>query len=183
MKIAYVRVSTVDQNSNRQVIEADKTYEDKATGSNTDRPQLQEMLRNLQEGDEVHVWSIDRLARSIIDMHDLIKKITESGCSVHFIKEGLVFTPEKVNPINDLILNVLSSVYQFEVAISKQRQREGIEKAKADGKYKGRSTALQESPKVIQLLKKGVSQRNIAKEVGISLSSVQRIVKEYKRGK
>lgn len=180
MKIAYLRVSTTDQSTDRQEIQADKTYEDKATGTNTDRPQLQEMLRNLRKGDEVHVWSIDRLARSISDMHDLIKQITESGCSVHFIKENLVFTADKSNPMNELLLNMLASVYQFETAIRKERQLEGIAKAKEKGVYQGRSTAMRQKARVVQLLNDGMSQRNIAKEVGISLSSVQRIVKKNK---
>jgi DNA invertase Pin-like site-specific DNA recombinase len=180
MKIAYIRVSSIDQNTERQEIEADKTYTDKASGTNTDRPQLQEMLRSIREGDEIHVWSIDRLARSISDMHDLIKEITGKGCSVHFIKENLTFTADKANPMNELLLNMLASVYQFETAIRKERQLEGIVKAKAKGVYKGRSTAMRNKAQVIDLLESGISQRKIAEQVGISLSSVQRIVKQYK---
>lgn len=181
MKIAYLRVSSTDQSTDRQEIQADKTYEDKATGTNTDRPQLQEMLRNLRSGDEVYVWSIDRLARSISDMHDLIKQITGADCSVHFIKENLTFTSDKSNPMNELLLNMLASVYQFETAIRKERQLEGIAKAKEKGVYQGRSTAMRQKAKVIELLNDGVSQRKIAEQVGISLSSVQRIVKMQKQ--
>lgn len=180
MKIAYIRVSSVDQNTDRQEIEADKTYTDKASGTNTDRPQLQEMLRSIRSGDEIHVWSIDRLARSISDMHDLIKDITGKGCSIHFIKENLTFTADKANPMNELLLNMLASVYQFETAIRKERQLEGIAKAKEKGVYNGRSTAMRNKAAVLELLEAGVSQRKIAEQVGISLSSVQRIVKSQK---
>ncbi|MDF5054030.1 recombinase family protein, partial [Vibrio parahaemolyticus] len=178
MKIAYIRVSSLDQNTDRQDIEADKTYTDKATGTNTDRPALQEMLRSIRSGDEIHVWSIDRLARSISDMHDLIKKITSNGCSVHFIKENLTFTADKTNPMNELLLNMLASVYQFETAIRKERQLEGIAKAKAKGTYKGRTTAMRLKSEVAQLLADDISQRKIAAQLNISLSSVQRIVKQ-----
>ncbi|MFA1574947.1 recombinase family protein [Vibrio cyclitrophicus] len=180
MKIAYLRVSTLDQKTDRQEILADKTYIDKATGTNTERPQLQEMLRSIRSGDEIHVWSIDRLARSISDMHDLIKQITSKGCSVHFIKENLVFSSDQSNPMNELLLNMLASVYQFETAIRKERQLEGIAKAKRKGVYNGRSTAMRQKSSVLALLKDGVSQRKIASQLGISLSSVQRIVKKAK---
>lgn len=180
MKIAYIRVSSNDQNTDRQEIEADKTYVDKASGTNTNRPQLQEMLRSLREGDEVYVWSIDRLARSISDMHDLIQKITGTGCSVHFIKENLTFTSDASNPMNELLLNMLSSVYQFETAIRKERQIEGIEKAKSKGIYKGRTTEMRKQREVLEMVESGVSQRKIAKELKISLSTVQRILKKAK---
>ncbi|MCL9773575.1 recombinase family protein [Vibrio methylphosphonaticus] len=181
MKIAYLRVSSTDQHTDRQEITADKTYTDKATGTNTDRPQLQEMLRSIREGDEVHVWSIDRLARSISDMHDLIQQITGAGCSVHFLKENLTFTADKSNPMNELLLNMLASVYQFETAIRKERQLEGIAKAKEKGVYEGRTTAMRQSAEVLKLLEEGMSQRKIAEQVDISLSSVQRIVKKHKQ--
>lgn len=180
MKIAYIRVSSVDQNVDRQEIEADRHYKDKATGTNTDRPQLQDMLSNLREGDEVHVWSIDRLARSIKDLHDIIEVITKAGASITFIKESMTFTADKTNPMNQLMLNLLGSVYEFETAIRKERQLEGIAKAKKKGVYKGRSTDVRLKSAIIEALNNGTSQRNIAKELDTSLSNVQRVIKKHK---
>lgn len=180
MKIAYIRVSTVEQNIDRQEIVADKYYEDKASGSSVERPKLQEMIRAIRDGDEVIVWSIDRLARSISDMHKLVEEITKKGCSLHFIKENLTFSSDKENPINNLLLNMLASVYEFETAIRRERQLEGIAKAKLKGVYKGRTTAMRKKTEVLEQLRDGISQRQIAKNSNISLSSVQRIVKALK---
>ena len=177
MELAYIRVSTVDQKTDRQEITADRYFTDKATGTNTDRPQLQELLRTIRSGDIVKVWSIDRLARSITDMHNLINEIIGKGADIVFIKENLTFTADKSNPMNELMLNLLSSVYQFETAIRKERQLEGIEKAKAKGVYTGRSTAMRRKAEVKKLIAEGISYRNIATQLEISLSSVQRIVK------
>lgn len=180
MKIAYLRVSSTDQNTDRQEIEADRHYEDKATGTNTDRPQLQDMLSNLRKGDEVRAWSIDRLARSIKDLHDIIEVITKAGAAVTFIKEGMTFTADKSNPMNQLMLNLLGSVYEFETAIRKERQLEGIAKAKAKGVYKGRSTNARLRASIIESFNNGTSQRNIAKQLDTSLSNVQRVIKKHK---
>ncbi|NMV27043.1 recombinase family protein, partial [Vibrio parahaemolyticus] len=98
-------------------------------------------------------------------------KITSNGCSVHFIKENLTFTADKTNPMNELLLNMLASVYQFETAIRKERQLEGIAKAKAKGTYKGRTTAMRLKSEVAQLLADDISQRKIAAQLNISLSS------------
>jgi len=180
MKIAYVRVSSVEQNTDRQEIVADKHYEDKASGTNTNRPQLQEMLNNLRKGDEVVCWSIDRLARSITDLHSIIKTITDKGASVSFMKENMTFTGDESNPMNKLMLNLLGSVYEFETAIRKERQLEGIAKAKAKGVYKGRTTSDRLKENIIKLYLDKVSQRAIAKELNTSLSNVQRVIKTYK---
>ncbi|WP_299665079.1 recombinase family protein [uncultured Psychromonas sp.] len=180
MKIAYVRVSTVEQNTDRQEIEADKYYEDKASGTNTNRPQLKEMLDNLRKGDEVICWSIDRLARSITDLHSIIKTITDKGASVSFIKENMTFTGDKTNPMNELMLNLLGSVYEFETAIRKERQLEGIAKAKAKGIYKGRTTSDRLKSNIIEAYKDGIPQRAIAEKLNTSLSNVQRVIKSFR---
>ena len=121
LKIAYVRVSTVKQITDRQEIEADKHYEDRSSGSKTNRPQLKEMLHNLRKGDEVICWSIDRLARSISDLHSIIKTITGERASVSFVKENMTIAADKANPMNELKLKLLGSVYEFETAIRKER--------------------------------------------------------------
>ncbi|WP_220774318.1 recombinase family protein, partial [Shewanella glacialipiscicola] len=102
------------------------------------------------------------------------------GVSVRFIKENLTFTGDKSNPTNELLLNLIGAVYQFEVDIKKERQREGIAVAKDKGVYKGRTTAMRKTAEAISLLNEGVSQRKIAEQLSISLSSVQRIVKQHK---
>jgi DNA invertase Pin-like site-specific DNA recombinase len=180
MKLVYIRVSSTDQNTDRQDIKGDNYFIDKCSGSNTARPELDNLKRHIRQGDEIHVHSIDRLARSLTDLHALIKFFTGKGCSVHFRKENIVFSSDKTNPMNELMLNLLGSVYQFERSILKERQREGIEKAKEKGVYKGRSTSARLKSEIITSYHLKTPQRQIAKELCTSLSTVQRIIKAEK---
>jgi DNA invertase Pin-like site-specific DNA recombinase len=180
MKLVYIRVSSTDQNTDRQDIEGDNYFVDRCSGGNTTRPELDNLKKHVRSGDEIHVHSIDRLARSLADLNALIEYFTEKGCSVHFRKENLVFTSDKTNPMNELMLNLLGSVYQFERAILKERQREGIKKAKEKGVYKGRSTSIRLKSDIIESYYLKIPQRQIAKELSTSLSTVQRIIKAEK---
>ncbi|EGQ9760159.1 resolvase [Vibrio parahaemolyticus] len=182
-KYHYIRVSTAEQHTERQEVKTPEGYVqviDKVSGRSTKRPELTNMLVNLSVGDEVLVDDISRLARSLKDLNELLHQITSKGVTVTFAKENLTFTGDKSNPTNELLLNLIGAVYQFEVDIKKERQREGIEIAKAKGVYKGRSTSMRQKSEVIALLNDGVPQRKIAEQIGISLSSVQRIVKKHK---
>src|SRR5690606_11381748 len=104
---------------------------------NTERPALQEMLRFVRKGDTVHVHSIDRLARSLVDLLELVSGLKARGVNVKFHKESLLFTCEQ-NASQDLMLSMMGAVAQFERTMIKERQREGIAKAKNAGVYKGR---------------------------------------------
>ena len=181
--IAYRRVSTTDQNLSRQLADTDitftKEYEDKVSGSTVNRPQLQAMLDYAREGDTIHVHSIDRLARNLGDLHSLVADLTSKGITVHFHKEALVFTGDiegtnhSPNPINKLMLNLLGSVYEFERSMIRERQREGIAKAKLRGVYKGRKKTVDDE-EILTLLASGLSIRKTAEQLGVNPSTVQR---------
>ena len=173
--IGYIRVSTIGQNSERQLdgIDLDKVFEEKASAKTKDRPRLNEMLEYIREGDSVIVHDISRLARNIQDLHHLVEEITAKGATLQFKKEGLTFSGDKKDPMSQLLLSMLGAVYQFEREIMKERQREGIAVAKTKGKFKGRPAKLNNS-EILQLVDEGNSIAQTAKILGVSQSSVQR---------
>ena len=107
-RIGYVRVSSYDQNPGRQLeqTEVNKLFTDKASGKDTQRPQLEAMLGFVREGDTVVVHSMDRLARNLDDLRRLVQKLTKRGVRIEFLKEGLVFTGED-SPMANLMLSVM----------------------------------------------------------------------------
>lgn len=141
--VGYIRVSTLDQNNARQLegVALDRTFEDKASGKDVKRPQLDACLVHLREGDTLHVHSMDRLSRNLDDLRKIVKDLTGRGVVVHFHKENLIFTGES-SPMSNLLLSMLGAVAEFERSIILERQAEGIAIAKAQGKYKGRMPAL-----------------------------------------
>jgi len=142
-RVGYVRVSTVDQNTERQLdgVDLDKVFTDKASGKDTARPQLQAALDYLREGDLLLVHSMDRLARSVDDLRRIVLDLTKKGVHVQFIKESLTFTGED-SPMSNLLLSLLGAVAEFERSMISERQREGIALAKKAGVYKGRKPSL-----------------------------------------
>ncbi|WP_028880875.1 recombinase family protein [Terasakiella pusilla] len=178
-EIAYIRVSSTDQNSARQLagtkIQFDKTFEDKCTGSTQNRPALQQMLEYSREGDTIHVHSIDRLARNLADLMQLIQNLNSKSVTLHFHSENLVFDGES-NPFQELQMQIIGAVVQFERTLIKERQREGIEKAKTKGVYRGRQKSIDRS-KVAELKANGMGPSAIAAELNISRMSVHRILK------
>lgn len=152
-KVGYIRVSSLDQNPERQLdgIELNHSFIDRWSGKNRDRPKLEEMLRFIRIGDEVYVHSMDRLARNLEDLLYLVKQILDKGCSVHFVNEKLIFTSDEANPMAKLMLSVFGAIAEFERALIKDRQREGIELAKKKGVYKGRKPSL--APAQVEELK------------------------------
>ncbi len=176
--IAYLRVSTVDQNTDRQLIESgitfDKTFIDKCSGGSIQRPALTELKDFVRNDDTIHVHSIDRLARNLVDLKLLINDWNNQGITIKFHKEGLSFNAGGTDHMSELMLNMLGAVAQFELSMIQERRQEGIEKAKAAGKYKGRPTNELKHQRIAELRSQGVSLRNVAKEVGVSLSTVQR---------
>lgn len=176
-KVGYIRVSTVEQNLERQLkgVELDKVFEDKCSGKDIKRAGLTTMLEYIREGDEIHVHDISRLARNLEDLLTLVKEVNNKGISIVFHKENLTFTGES-NPMQDLMLSLLGSVYQFERSMLRERQLEGIQLAKEKGKYKGRPANNQLHDQVKALKEEGVSLRKIASQCGCALSTVQRIL-------
>lgn len=174
-KVGYIRVSTVDQNTERQLdgIELDKVFEDRCSGKDTNRPQLQALMGYVRGGDEVHVHDISRMARNLEDLIGLVKLLNDKGVSIKFHKESLTFTGEQ-DPMQELLLGVLGAVYQFERSMLLERQREGIQNAKKAGKYKGRPRQI-DPTKVRELLASGLSIRKTANQLGIAASTVQRL--------
>lgn len=176
--VAYIRVSTTDQNTERQLkdtgIEFNKVFEDMCSAGTTNRPQLAALSEYVREGDTVHVHSIDRLARDLGDLKALVSSWNNSGISVQFHKEGLHFKAgENGSKTADLMLNILGAVAEFERAMIRERQAEGIAKAKERGVYKGRKKAI-DNAAIIAELESGLSMRKAAEKLGVSLSTVQR---------
>ena len=173
--VGYIRVSSVDQNTSRQLSETalDKVFEDKASGKDTQRPQLTACLEYLREGDTLHVHSMDRLARNQDDLRKLVKGLIARGVAVRFEKESLTFTGES-SPMANLLLSMLGAVAEFERALILERQREGIAVAKAAGAYKGRKPSLTQD-KIEELKRRalaGEKKTVLAKEFGVSRETV-----------
>ena len=143
-RIAYRRVSTVTQSTDRQLADCgdfDREFTDKASGSTADRPQLDAMLAHLRDGDEVVVHSIDRLARNLADLLQLVERINDAGASLRFVKEALHFTGE-ASPMQELQLSVMGAVAAFERSIINERAAEGRAAAKQRGVRFGRKPML-----------------------------------------
>lgn len=174
-KLGYIRVSSVEQNTERQLSEVslDKIFEEKVSAKTADRPKLQLMLEHIREGDEVYCHDISRLARNIEDLHRLVREITEKGCSLHFFKENLHFSGDQSDPTQELLLNMLGAVYTFERQILRCRQAEGIAAAKLKGKYKGRPPKI-DYQELQRVRSQGLSISKTAEMFGVSKSSVQR---------
>jgi DNA invertase Pin-like site-specific DNA recombinase len=144
-RIGYVRVSTFDQNPERQLeqIEVGKVFTDKASGKDTQRPELERLLAFVREGDTVVVHSMDRLARNLDDLRRIVQGLTQRGVRMEFVKEGLAFTGED-SPMANLMLSVMGAFAEFERALIRERQREGIALARQRGAYRGRKKSLNE---------------------------------------
>ena len=170
-RIGYVRVSSFDQNPERQLenISLNRVFTDKASGKDTKRPELEALLAFVREGDTVVVHSMDRLARNLDDLRRLVQMLTKRGIRIEFVKEGLHFTGED-SPMANLLLSVMGAFAEFERALIRERQREGIALAKKRGAYRGRKKAL--SPEQVAALRQraaaGEQKAALAREFGIS---------------
>ena len=174
-RIGYKRVSTIDQNSARQLdgIKTDKLFIDAASGKNTQRPQLQAALNYCREADTLISHSMDRLARNMGDLLNLVTELTGRGVAVEFVKENLRFTGED-SPLSLLLLSMIGAVAEFERAMILERQREGIALARAAGKYKGRKPSLNSTPikEVMDRAGKGENKSLLAREYGICRETI-----------
>ncbi|MCA9508582.1 MAG: recombinase family protein [Myxococcales bacterium] len=171
-RVGYIRVSSLEQNVGRQLegIQVDRTYEDRVSAKDLQRPNLQAMITYVREGDIVVVHSMDRLARNLDDLRYLVKTITQKGVAVEFIKENITFSGDDT-PMANLMLSVMGAFAEFERSLSKERQREGVALAKARGAYKGRKKVLSEDK--VEALKRRVNdaletKAKIARDFGIS---------------
>lgn len=171
-QVGYTRVSSVDQNTERQLegLTLDKVFTDHTSGKDTNRPQLQAALTYLRQGDTLLVHSMDRLARNCEDMLRTVRELNGKGVSVQFIKENMSFTAGAEDPRSTLMFTMLSAFSQFERALIKERQREGIAIAKAKGKYKGGTKSLTsvQVEDIKQRVTAGVPKVRIAKDLKIS---------------
>jgi DNA invertase Pin-like site-specific DNA recombinase len=181
-RIGYIRVSSLDQNAERQLdgIHLDKVFTDKASGKDINRPQLQAALNHVRAGDTLVVHSMDRLARNVEDMLRLVREMNDRGVSVEFIKENMSFTAGSDDPRSTLMFTMLSAFAQFERSLIKERQREGIALAKAKGTvYKGRKPALN-AERIAQLREQaaaGANKTKLAKEFGISRETLYQYIR------
>jgi DNA invertase Pin-like site-specific DNA recombinase len=181
-RIGYIRVSSLDQNAERQLdgIHLDKVFTDKASGKDTNRPQLQAALNHVRAGDMLVVHSMDRLARNVEDMLRLVREMKDRGVSVQFIKENKSFTAGSDDPRSILMFTMLSAFAQFERSLIRERQREGIALAKAKGTvYKGRKPVLN-AERIAQLREQaaaGANRTKLAKEFGISRETLYQYIR------
>ena len=179
-RIGYIRVSSFDQNPERQLeqVEVSKVFTDKASGKDTERPALDELLAFVREGDTVVVHSMDRLARNLDDLRRLVQQLTKRGVRIEFVKECLTFTGED-SPMANLLLSVMGAFAEFERALIRERQREGIALAKQRGAYRGRKKALA-TEQVAELQSRasaGEQKAKLAREYGISRETLYQYLK------
>ena len=176
IRIGYVRVSSADQNTDRQLDgeQLTVTFTDKASGKNADRPQLNAMLAgNWPEGSTVVVHSMDRLARSLGDLLRIVEQLTNRGISVQFIKEGKLFKgSETADPMDKLMLSLLGAFAEYERTLIRERQREGIAKAKERGVYRGRQKKISDAEQIAVMVAEaqalGANKTKVAARYGIS---------------
>ena len=174
-RIGYIRVSTLDQNPDRQLegAQVSKVFTDKASGKDMQRPQLDALLGYIREGDTLVVHSMDRLARNLDDLRRLVQQLTGRGVRIEFIKEGLTFTGED-SPMANLLLSVMGAFAEFERELIRERQREGIALAKQRGAYRGRKPALSnaEATELRRRAEAREPKAALAREFGISRATL-----------
>ncbi|CAN7610506.1 recombinase family protein [Variovorax sp. LjRoot130] len=180
--IAYLRVSSEDQNEARQreaiaqatnIEEDHHWFTDKASGKNTDRPAFEAMMKFVRRGDVLVVHSTDRLARSLVDLERIVSTLTARGVAVRFLREGQEYTGDDA-PTAVLMRQMMAAFAQFERAMIRERQREGIALAKAAGKYRGSEPKLsdEQASELRRLVAEGVPKARVADRLGVSRGSV-----------
>lgn len=185
MKVAYVRVSTFEQNEARQ-IEAlekhgiEKWFTEKISGKDTNRPELQNMLDYVREGDTVYIHDFSRLARSTKDLLDIVETLNSKGVHIVSNKENV----DSSTPTGKLMLTMIAAIYQFERENILERQAEGIAIAKREGKYKGRKAIEIEDTNFKELYQKYLTREltkvELAKQLNVSRPTLDRMINEYK---
>ncbi|EOO29184.1 hypothetical protein ICM_03145 [Bacillus cereus BAG1X2-3] len=186
-KVGYIRVSSQGQNTARQKkalkeVGCTVFYEEKLSGAIMERPQLQQMIKDLQPHDEAYVHEISRLSRSTKDLLEIIDQIKEKGAGLKSLNETWLDTTTD-NPMNEFLLTIFSGLVQFERKTIKQRQEEGIAIAKSEGKFKGRKTKLVEGGKeeqrmkaIVEAYKQGKSIRDIRTTFKVGTGTIYRLL-------
>lgn len=181
MQIAYIRVSTIDQNEQRQVeamqrYSIEKWFVEKVSAKDTNRPKLQELLDYAREGDVVHIHDFSRLARSTKDLLDIVELLNRKGVTLVSNKENI----DTSTPTGKLMLTMIGAINEFERTNLLERQKEGISIAKRNGKYKGRKAIVipDFAAHYQRYLSREVSKAQLARELGISRPTVDRLIAE-----
>jgi len=189
MTVGYIRVSSVGQNTDRQTdgfksLDLDKVFTEKVSGATTDRPELKACLEYLRENDTLYIYSMDRLARNLIDLQCIVKELTSRGVCIKFMKEQLTFEQTGNNPMNTLLLQVMGGFAEFERSLIKERQMEGIASAKAKGVKFGRKAKLTPEQKtdIITRLESDpfIKKSDLMHEYDISRATFYRLMKDFK---
>jgi len=179
--IGYIRVSSAEQNTERQLdgLDMNRIFTDKVSGKSVDRPALQEMLRFVRDGDHLFVHSMDRLARNLIDLRQMVQDLTAKGVRITFVKENLVFNGDDA-AMSVLLLSVMGAVAEFERAIIRERQAEGIRIAKQKGVYKGRKASLtnDQMAEIQEKIAAGVPKAKIAREYKCSRETLYKYLRQ-----
>jgi DNA invertase Pin-like site-specific DNA recombinase len=179
-RIGYIRVSSFDQNPERQLeeIQVARAFTDKASGKDTHRPELERLLAFVRDGDTVVVHSMDRLARNLDDLRRIVQDLTKRSIRIEFIKEGLTFTGED-SPMANLMLSVMGAFAEFERSLLRERQREGIALAKKRGVYRGRKRSLniEQISEIKRRVEAGEQKATVAREYGISRETLYQYLK------
>ena len=182
--IAYIRVSTVEQNEARQRealkdCSIDKWFIEKASGKNTNRPELQEMLEYVREDDIVYVEEFSRLGRSTADLLATVKAIESVGAKFKSLKENF----DTSTPAGRLQMTMMAAIAEFERDMILERQREGIAIAKREGKYKGRKAVSVSNigDYYRKYMMRQGTKTSISKELGISRTTLDKLFKEYEK--
>lgn len=178
-RIGYVRVSSIDQNTIRQLdgVQLDKVFTDKASGKDTNRPQLKAAIDYLRDGDVLVVHSMDRLARNIMDLLNTVQSLNGRGVVVEFVKESLIFTGDD-SAMSKLMLTIMGGVAEFERAMIRERQLEGIAKAKQAGVYKGRQSTMTvaQVQSIRDRVAAGENKSALGREFGVTRQTIYNVV-------
>lgn len=180
-RIGYIRVSSFDQNPDRQLegVQLDRSFIDHASGKDVLRPQLSALLAFVREGDTVVVHSMDRLARNLDDLRKLVKNLTDRGVRIEFMKESLSFTGDD-SPMSILLLSMMGAFAEFERSLIKERQREGIELARKRGVYRGRKKALspEKAAEMLARVVAGEQKAKVARDFSISRETLYQYLRD-----
>ena len=182
--VAYVRVSSVDQNRERQRAalqghQIDRWFEESLSGKNMERPQLQELLQYIREGDTVYVSEFSRLGRSTADLLEIVKRIEGKGATLISLKENF----DTHSAAGKLQMTMLAAISEFERSMILERQAEGIAIAKKKGKYTGRKRV--KIPNIgdyyARYMRRELTKTAAAAELGVSRNTLTRLFEDYKR--
>jgi len=178
-RVGYIRVSSIDQNTVRQLdgVTLDKTFTDRASGKDANRPELKATMDYLRDGDVLAVHSMDRLARNIGDLLRIVETLNKRGVVVEFVKESLTFTGDD-SAMSKLMLTIMGGVAEFERAMIRERQLEGIALAKQAGKYTGRKSTMTEAQ--VQTIRNrataGENKSALAREFGVTRQTIYNLI-------